>query len=329
MSRRRLAGTALAAALVLAAGAGCATTEQMNATPQASASTHTASASTKAAEENAVTRLRAWLAAPQAGTLTYNTVQVTSDGSADSSTNAMSILSGTFDPNLGQAALTGSMQTLGAGDAKQTKSSAIETEGQVYTTLPATSSTASPSPTQTQTASPTQPQNPTQTADALGKTWEVAGVHTTWAKDAERSGWWTALDSVRSVTADGVTSINGTTVDVYSATVDLAKVKGIPKALLESDPVKKAGTTKIEVDVYTAMGSGLLVRVTYKLGLPVQIDATAAADSSAGYQVDMSGFAQPGATASPTPTAQPTAPDASTVDTDTAGDGDLAALLPF
>ncbi|HEX4790954.1 MAG TPA: hypothetical protein VH372_21000 [Actinospica sp.] len=302
MSCGRAAAAAIAAALVLAAAAGCATTEQMNTAPQSSASTSTANASLKTAEENAVTQLQAWLADPQAGTLNYNTVQVTGGGTM----NVMSILTGTFEPTLGQASLTGSVQTLGSGSTTQGKSNAIETDGKAYTTLPQS----------------------LQTGDRLGKLWQSAPVQATWDKDAAHSGWWTALDSVRSLTADGVTSLDGTTVDLYSETVDLSTVKGVPKTLLESDPVKKAGTTKIEVDVYTEMGSGVLVRVTYKLGLPVQIDAAATAASSAGYQVDMSGFAQQSATGSPTASPQPTAPDPTIVATET-GDVDLAALLPF
>lgn len=304
MACGRVAGAVLAGALALASLAGCATTEQMNATPTSSASTHTPSASTKAAEKNALTRLKAWLADPQAGELTYNTVQVTGGGT----TNVMSILSGSFDPTLGQASLTGSVQTLGSGDTTQGKSSAVEIGGDVYTSIP----------------------QALQTDDRVGKSWQSAPVHDTWTRNAPHSGWWTALDSVQALTADGVTSLGGTTVDLYSATVDLATVKGIPKALLDSGPVKKSGTTKIEVDVYTVMGSALLERVTYKLGLPVQIDASATSRSSAGYQVDMSGFAQASASASPTGTAgaQPTAPDPSVVAVET-GDTDLAALLPF
>jgi hypothetical protein len=296
------AAAAVVGALVLAAAAGCATTEQMNSSPQSSASTATANASLKAAEANAVTQLQAWLADPQAGTLDYNTVQVTGGGTL----NVMSILTGTFDPTLGQASLTGSVQTLGSGATAGGKSSAIETDGKAYTTLPQS----------------------LQTGDRVGKLWQTAPVQATWDKNAAHSGWWTALDSVHSLTADGVTSLDGTTVDLYSATVDLAAVKGVPKTLLESDPVKKAGTSRIEVDVYTQMGSGVLVRVTYKLGLPVQIDAAATSASSAGYQVDMSGFAQQDATGSPTASSQPTAPEPTTVATE-AGDVDLAALLPF
>jgi hypothetical protein len=60
----------------------------------------------------------------------------------------------------------------------------------------------------------------------------------------------------------------------------------------------------------------------------VQIDAAATAKSSAGFQVDMSGFASATATPTATPQATPTVPDPTTVAAGT-GDVDLAALLPF
>ena len=305
---RRVTGTALAA-LVLGGASACGSTEQIDTQPQTSASTATTPASTVAAEKNAVVQLGAWLAAPLAGTLTYNTIQVTSGGAI----NVMSILSGPFDPGSGQATLSGTIETLGSGSTTQGQSSALEYGGKVYTSIPLA----------------------LQTGDRVGKQWEAAPVRTVWASGAKRSGWWTALDSVKQVQTDGVTSLDGTTVDMFSDMVDLAAVKGIPKALLDSAPVKKAGTTKVEVDVYTVVGSGDLIRVTYKFGLPVAIDAAATAKSSAGYQVDLAGFNESTATAtasaspSPTPTGTATVePEPATV-AKTTGDVDLAALLPF
>jgi hypothetical protein len=126
-----------------------------------------------------------------------------------------------------------------------------------------------------------------------------------------------------------VISLGGTTADMFSTSVDLSTVTGIPKALLESDPFAQAGTTKVEVDIYTAMGSGNLVRVTFKFGLPVQIDATASPTATAGYEVDLSGFGSGSATATAAPTSTaPPRPAASTVASG-GGDADLAALLPF
>ena len=303
MACRRVLGAALAA-LVLGGAAACGTTEQVYTSPQPSASSSaTTSSVTAAAEKNAVLQLQDWLAEPQTGTLTYNTVQVTSGGAI----NVMSILSGPFDPGDGQATLTGTIETLGSGSTTQGSSSALEYGGKVYTSIPAT----------------------LQTGDRVGKLWEAAPVGSTWGTGAKFSGWRTMLSSVKQVQADGAASLGGVTVDMFSAFPDLSTVKGVPKALLASDPIKKAGTTKVEVDVYTAMGSGALVRVTYRLGLPVQIDAAATAKSSAGYEVDMSGFGQATASATPTPTGTATStPDAATLAKET-GDVDLAALLPF
>ena len=297
--RGRAAGATLAAAVLLGVVSGCGTTEQISTAPTASASTATTPASTLVAERAAVSQLQAWLAEPQAGTLTYNTIQV---GAA---VNTMTILTGPFDPTTGEASLTGSIEMLGASSTTQ-PSTALELDQKVYTTIPAS----------------------LQTGDLVGKLWESAPVRSTWTADAGYSGWWQLLSQVGSVRSDGVTSLAGTTADLYSETLDLSAVNEIPKALLDSDAVKKAGTTKVEVDLYTAMGSGTLIRVTYKFGLPVQIDAAASAKSSAGYEVDMTGFTNASATPSATASPMPTAPDPSTVATD-AGDADLAALLPF
>ena len=285
--------------MLLGAVGGCGTTEQISTAPTASASTATTPASTLVAERAAVSQLQAWLAEPQAGTLTYNTIQVAA------AVNTMTILTGPFDPTTGQAALTGSIEMLGSSSTTQ-PSTALELDQKVYTTIPTA----------------------LQTGDLVGKLWETASVRSTWTADADYSGWWQLLSQVGSVRADGVTSLAGTTADLYSATLDLSTLNEIPKALLDSDAVKKAGTTKVEVDLYTAMGSGTLIRVTYKFGLPVQIDAAASAKSSAGYEVDMTGFTNASATPAATASPMPAAPDPSTVATD-AGDADLAALLPF
>ena len=300
--RQRGARAVATAAGVLLAVSGCATTEQISTAPTSSASSATTPAAVMQAEATAVAQLQAWLADPQAGNLTYNAVQVTADGSL----NVMSILSGPFDPATGQTQLTGSVKTLGSGSSTQGTSTALESRGTVYTTIPQV----------------------LQTGSAAGVQWNAANVTDTWGKDAPHSGWWTVLNAVQSVTSDGITSLDGTTVYMYSDTLDLTQIKGIPKQLLDSDPVRKAGVTKVEVDVYLLAGTGTLERVTYKLGLPVQIDAAATAKSSAGFQVDMSGFASATATPSPTPQPTQTMPGPGTVAKQT-GDVDLAALLPF
>ena len=306
MAGRRVLGAALAA-LILGGTAACGTTMQVFTTPQTTASssataTPTATSATAASEKNAIFQLQGWLADPQPGTLTYNTIQVTSGGAI----NVMTILSGPFDP-AGTATLTGSIETLGSGSTTQGASSALEYGEKVYTSIPTA----------------------LQTGVRAGKLWEVAPVRSTWTSGERLSGWWTALNSVKQVQTDGVASLDGATVDMFSAFIDLSTVKGVPKALLDSDPVEKAGTSKVEVDVYTAMGSGNLVRVTYKFGLPVQIDASEQKGMTAGYEVDMSGFTDATASASPSPTGTASVPPDPTSVASGTGDTDLAALLPF
>jgi hypothetical protein len=88
--------------------------------------------------------------------------------------------------------------------------------------------------------------------------------------------------------------------------------------------VQKAGTTAVTIDLYPDLGTGSLVRLTYRLGLTVSVDATPTAKSTAGYEVDLSGFGTPAK-----PTAPPvTAPDPSLVET-LDGSGDLCQLLLF
>ena len=303
MAGARVTRAVLIAGAVLLSASACATTEQVSTAPTSSASTATTSASVKQAEAGAVAQLQSWLINPQAGNLTYNAVQVTAGGSL----NVMSILSGPFDPALGEAQLTGSVQTLGSGSSSQGgTSTALETGGRVYTSIP----------------------QAMQTGSALGLQWNSATVGGTWGKDALHSGWWSVLDAVQSVTSEGITSLDGTNVYLYVDTLDLDQVQGLPKQLLDSDPVRKAGVSKVEVDIYLQASTGALQRITYKLGLPVQIDAAATAKSSAGFQVDMSGFTSATATPTPTPSATATVPDPTTVAAGT-GDADLAALLPF
>jgi hypothetical protein len=300
VASRRVLGAALVA-LILGGTAACGTTEQVYTSPEVSVSAKaTATSAAAKAEKNAIYLLQGWLADPQPGTLTYNTIQVTSGGAI----NVLTILSGPFDP-AGTATLTGSIATLGSGSTTQGASSALEYGKKVYTSIPTT----------------------LQTGSRAGKQWEVAPVRSTWASDVQLSGWWTALNSVKQVQSDGVTSLDGNAVDMFSVIIDLSTIKGVPKALLDSAAIKKAGTSKVEVDVYIAGGE--LVRVTYKFGLMVSIDATAQAGSTAGYEVDLSGFSDATASPSPTPTGTASVPPDPTTVASGAGDADLAALLPF
>jgi hypothetical protein len=301
---RRLRRTALCAVAIAAAAAGCGTTVPMDegATPTPSTSTSASvPAATLAAERNADAQLQSWLWDPQGGTMTYNTIQVTSGGAI----NVMTILNGPFDPS-GAAALTGSIETLGSGSTTPGTATAIETNAQVFTTIP----------------------TGLQTGSREGKQWQASRVDATWEGNAVHSGWWQALYQTRDLKAEGATSLGGTSVEVYTQLIDLSKLSDIPKALLDSQALRKAGTTEVEVDVYTVAGSGKLARVTYKLGLPVAIDASATATATAGYEVDLSGFAAATATPLPTPVPSATEPAPTTVASGT-GDQDLAAMLLF
>lgn len=302
---RRLRTAAIAAALALipAVTSGCGTTVPMSAATQAPTSSSTANVpgATLAAQRNAATQLHNWLADPRGGTMTYNTIQVTSGGSI----NVLTMLSGTFDPS-GDADLTGSIETLGSGSTTTGDSSAIETNAQVYTTIP----------------------TELQTGDRDGKQWESTAVDATWDGNGVHSGWWQLLYQAQDLKAQGVTGFGDTSVNVFTEVLDLTKLSDIPASLLDSEALRKAGTTKVEVDVYTLTGSGKLARVSYKLGLPVAIDASATATSTAGYQVDLSGLEAPAPSPSATPTPSPSAPPPETVAAG-AGDDDLAAMLLF
>jgi len=300
---RAALAAAAAAGLTLAAAAGCGTTVPMGAATQSPTATISASvpAATRTAERNAATQLQQWLLDPHAGTMTYNTIQVTSGGDI----NVMTILTGPFDPG-GAANLAGSIETLGSGSTTTDDAAAIEHDQQLYTTIPAD----------------------LQTGDQLGKQWNSTRVDATWQGDAVHSGWWQVLYQADDLKLEGVTGLANTSVDVFTEVLDLAKLQDVPSSLLDSEALRKAGTTKVEVDVETLTGSGKLAKVTYKLGLPVAIDISATATSTAGYQVDLSGLedVSPTPSATPTPSPSPPAPEAVA---DGEGDVDLAAMLLF
>lgn len=304
-SARRSRGAALTAGLglLLLTASGCGTTVPMGAATQSPTATAGLSVppATAAQERKAVAQLQNWLSNPHGGTLTYNTVQVTSGGNV----NVMTILNGPFDPG-GTASLTGSIETLGSGSTTTGTASAIETNAQVYTTIP------------------TQ----LQTGDRQGKLWESSPVDATWQGDAVHSGWWQVLYQTRDLKLQGVTGLDNTSVDVFTEVLDLSKLSDIPKSLLDSQALRKAGSSKVEVDVYTLTGSGKLAKVTYKIGLPVAIDISASPSSTAGYQVDLSGLEDVTPTPSATPMASASAPPPETVAAG-AGDEDLAAMLLF
>lgn len=300
---RAALAAAAAAGLIMAAAAGCGTTVPMGAPTQSPTASTSASvpAATRAAELNAETQLQQWLLDPHGGTMTYNTIQVTSGGSV----NVMTMLNGPFDPS-GAASLTGTIETLGSGSTTTDDASAVEHDARLYTSIPAE----------------------LQTDAQAGKGWNSTPVDATWQGDAVHSGWWQVLYQAQDLKLDGVTGLGGASVEVFTEVLDLSKLQDVPSSLLDSEALRKAGTTKVEVDVETLTGSGKLAKLTYKLGLPTAIDIPATATSTAGYQVNLSNLEE----VSPTPTATvspPAGPPAPETVADGAGDVDLAAMLLF
>jgi hypothetical protein len=299
--RPRTAPIAAAAALVLLAAAGCGTTVPMGAATQTPTASASVPAATLAEERNAVTQLQDYLLNPHGGTLAYNTIQVTSGGTV----NVMTMLAGPFDPT-GTASLSGSIETLGSGATTTGDASALEYAQQVYTTIPVE----------------------LQTGDRADKQWDTTALAATWEGNAVHSGWWQVLYQTRDLKLVGVTGLDNTSVNVFTEVLDLSKLADVPSALLDSEALRKAGTTKVEIDVDTLTGSGKLAKVTYKIGLPVAIDISATDTSTAGYQVDLSGLENVTPTPSASPTASAGAPPPDKV-ANGAGDVDLAALLLF
>lgn len=300
---RAALSAAAAAGLVLAAAAGCGTTVPMGAATQSPTASISASvpAATRTAELNAEAQLQQWLLDPHGGMMTYNTIQVTSGGTV----NVMTMLNGPFDPS-GAADLTGSVETLGSGSTTTDNASAIERDAQVYTSIPAE----------------------LQTGDQAGKGWNSTQVDSTWQGDAVHSGWWQMLYQAQDLKLNGIAGLGGSSVDVFTEVLDLSKLQDVPSSLLDSEALRKAGTTKVEVDVETLTGSGKLAKLVYKIGLPTAIDISATATSTAGYEVDLANLqdVSPTPTATASPTASAPAPE--TV-ADGAGDQDLAAMLLF
>lgn len=136
--------------------------------------------------------------------------------------------------------------------------------------------------------------------------------------------WWKAFQALDSVTIDGPSEVNTKSAIEFTGTVDLASIPGVPQALLHSPVVQEAGTTVASIDLYTDLVTKALVRVTYRIGLDVSVDATVTPTSSAGYEVDLSSFGQ-----APTPTPSPTVTVPDPGDVATGGDDDLCYLLPF
>lgn len=249
-----------------------------------------------AAEAKAVETLHAWLDDPQSGTLTINSI------SADTvlKTETSRQLSGHFDPFTTTASLTGTLNTLGNGATVQDPLDVIVLNDRLYWSIPTK-----------------------ELPNYPGQKWFVNDLSSARAADSVHSIWWVALGALDKVHMDGLSEVGTITAVEYTGSVDLTKIPSIAAQLKKSPVIKAAGATKLSVDVYTALGKGDLVRVTYRLGLQVSVDATPTATSTAGYEVDMTGF---GAlvTPSPTPVTEPVP-----LQVANGGIGDLSQLMLF
>jgi hypothetical protein len=249
-----------------------------------------------AAEAKAVRALHAWLDDSEPGTLTLSSI--TTDAAQKLVTSRQ--VAGRFDPFASVASLTGTLNVLGSGSTVQDPLNVIMLNGKLYWSIPTKE----------------QPLYP-------GRGWFESDLAAAQAAHSEHSIWWIALSALDKVHMDGLSEVDTKTAVEYTGTVDLAQLPAAAAQLNKSPIIATAGTTKVSVDLYTALGTGDLVRITYRLGLQVSVDATPTATSSAGYEVDVSGLDTP-AKGTPTPILEPP-PSMVAV----GGTGDLSQLMLF
>ena len=249
-----------------------------------------------AAEARAVEALHTWLNDPQSGTLTISSISTDTAQKLETSRQ----LTGRLDPFAKTASLTGTVSQLGNGATTQNPLNVIMMDDMLYWSIPSNEQSFYP-----------------------GRKWFVNDLSAAQAKDSTHSIWWVALGALNKVHMDGLSVVDTRTATEFTGTVDLATIPSVAEQLKSSPIIKTAGSTKVSVDIYAEVGTGTLVRVTYRLGLQVSVDATPAENSTAGYEVDLSGF---GAPVSPSPT--PLVPPAPTL-VASGGVGDLSQLILF
>jgi hypothetical protein len=296
MGKRVTAGTAalLLGGALLSSLASC---NGRAAGPQPSEPAAQASDTSAADEARAVEALRTWLGEPQPGTLTISSVDVSSPKDTEISKQ----LSGTLDPATGTAALVGTKTVLTGSSTNQTPLRAVMTADQLYTTSAVGHTPSSPKPTWTQ-------QDLTLVKPAT----------------SPHSMWWTVLQDLEKVRLDGASEVDSKSATEFTGTVDAAQIPSLAKLVSTSMVFKKAGTTKVSIDLYTDLGTGALVRLTYRLGLQLSVDATPTATSTAGYEVDLTGLG------SPTVSASPSASTPAALDVTRGGSsGDICQLILF
>ncbi len=267
-----------AVATAVAVLMGCGTVASCRGGAAASQTTRPAAVQTSdtaaAAEAMAVQALHAWLADPRPGTLTVSSINIETQTERRLQTGRQ--LTGRFDPFTTTASLTGTLSVLGRGSAVQDPLKVIVRGGRLYWSIPTDE----------------QPLYP-------GRKWFANDLASAQATGSAHSIWWVALGALDKVHMDGLSEVDSKTAIEYTGTVDLAKIPSVAAQLKKSPVIATAGTTKVSIDIYTELGTGALVRIAYRLGLQVSVDATPTATSTAGYEVDLGGF---GATVKPTPT---------------------------
>jgi hypothetical protein len=288
-----------AVAAAVAVLVGCGAVSSCHAGASATKTTEPAAQSSDtaaAAEARAVEALHTWLNDPQSGTLTISSISTDTAQKLETSRQ----LTGRLDPFTTTASLTGTVSQLGNGATTQDPLNVIVMDGKLYWSIPSNEQSFYP-----------------------GRKWFADDLSTAQATDSAHSIWWVALEALDKVHMDGLSVVDTRTATEFTGTVDLATIPSVATQLKNSPIIKTAGGTKVSVDIYAEVGTGTLVRVTYRLGLQVSVDATPAANSTAGYEVDLSGFGAP-----VSPTATPVVPPAPTL-VASGGVGDLSQLILF
>lgn len=273
MRRRKTAGT-LAVVLSFTGLAACASYATTPVDPAPVAST---ASTPDPGAVNALAQLHAWLDRLGTANISINTFET---GTASDAISTRLELTGIADVATGSVQATGSQWTWSDNESTlQTQFDAVEAGGVLYSTV-----------TPARNANSSESSSPKEE-------WTSTPVNTVRLKESTHSAWWLALQSLKKVDHDGQSAVllgaNSKGATEYTGTIDLNSVPGIPPSFLSAPLFKKAGSTEVSVDLYTDMGTGALVKLTYRFGLRVSVDSTASGQSTAGYDVDLTGFGSP------------------------------------
>ena len=251
---------------------------------------------------NALSKLHGWLNKP--GSADMNVYAFETSNSANPVSTALE-LSGDANLATGALHLSGQQQVVGVGTI--TPVEAVAADGMLYSTV--------------------APQVRADGVRANGpERWTSTAMSSVRPYQSRHSLWWLALQSLNTVYRDGGSVVSTKGATEFTGTVDLAKVPGIPSALLKAPLFEKAHTTRVAVDLYTNSSDGSLARLTYRFGLDASVDSTAVGQITAGYQVDLYIWA-PGSTALASASAPIVVPAAK--DLAPGGNDNLCRLLIF